>query len=182
MPFVPTLFAMTETYFLQSRRLGFRTWRDEDLPIASELWCNPDVTHFFGVSYDAEGAAARLTRELNLQREHGIQYWPMFLLSDGRHVGCAGLRPYRDGVPELGYHLRPEFWGQGMGLEAAEAVARYGFESLGYEQLFAGHHPDHHISRKILLKIGFQYIGDEVYPVNGMLEPAYLLRKSAFRR
>ena len=50
------------------------------------------------------------------QIEFGMQYWPIFLLAGGRHVGVCGLRPWRieEKIPELGYHLRPEFWRPGF--------------------------------------------------------------------
>jgi hypothetical protein len=43
-----------------------------------------------------------------LVREHRVQYWPVFLLSNAEHVGCAGLRPYKaeQKIYELGFHMR----------------------------------------------------------------------------
>lgn len=168
---------MEERYFLWSARLGFRPWREDDLPLASELWMDPRVTGFFGGPYTRQQAEARLKREIASQRESGIQYWPIFLLADGRHVGVCGLRPWKAGIPELGFHLRPEFWRLGLAFEAATAVIRYGFDRLGAESIFAGHHPQNEPSRSLLLKLGFVYQGVEIYPPSGALEPTYLLHK-----
>ena len=53
----------------------------------------------------------------------GITYWPLFRLSDGEFVGCCGLKPHPDpDTLALGFHLRPDFWGQGYASEAARAV------------------------------------------------------------
>jgi len=168
---------MQARYSLQTTRLGFRPWREDDLPLAMELWTDVRVTGFFGGPYTADQVQSRLAREMADQRDSGMQYWPFFLLEDGRHVGVCGLRPWKPGLPELGFHLRPEFWGLGLAFEAASAVIRYGFDRLGFNQVFAGHHPENLASRKVLLKLGFQYAGEEVYPVSGMLEPTYLLQK-----
>lgn len=162
--------------FLKTPRLGFRAWREEDLPLALDLWTDARVTGFFGGPYSREQVEARLAREMADQRDHGMQYWPIFLLEGSRHAGVCGLRPWKPGIPELGFHLRPEFWGQGLAFEAASAVVQYGFAELRAEAVFAGHHPENLASRKLLLKLGFEYTGDEFYPPSGMLEPTYLLR------
>lgn len=171
---------MEARYFLSSQRLGFRTWREDDLPLALELWTDARVTGFFGGPYSPEQVEARLAREMADQRDHGMQYWPIFLLEDGRHVGVCGLRPWKPGVPELGFHLRPEFWRQGLAFEAASAVIQHGFARLDATALFAGHHRENVASRKLLLKLGFQYAGEEIYLPSGMLEPTYLLRNPDF--
>lgn len=73
-----------------------------------------------------------------------MQYWPIFYLETGNFIGCCGLRPYsrEDGIYELGFHLRPEYWAKGFASEAANAAIDYAFQALNANDLFAGHHPD----------------------------------------
>lgn len=165
---------MDRQYFLETTRMGFRPWREDDLPLALELWTDVRVTGFFGGPYSHQRVVERLAREMADQRELGMQYWPFFLLADNRHVGVCGLRPWKPGVPELGIHLRPEFWRSGLAFEAATAVIRYGFDQLHAKQIFAGHHPENAASGRLLLKLGFEYAGEELYPPSGMIEPTYL--------
>jgi RimJ/RimL family protein N-acetyltransferase len=164
-------------YFLTTPRLGFRTWRDDDLELAVGLWNDPEVTRFIGGPPGAAAVAERLARERATQAAHGVQYWPIFLLADGDHVGCCGLRPYRpdDGVLELGVHIRPRHWRQGLALEAAQAVIRHAFEVLGARGLFAGHHPANRASRELLLRLGFVFTHEELYPPTGLCHPSYRL-------
>ena len=166
-------------YFLRSERLGFRCWEEEDLPLAMELWGDAEVTAFFGGPFSAEAVQARLTLEIAQMKEHGMQYWPVFLLDGDRQVGCAGLRIYdaEGRVFELGFHLHRVFWGQGLAKEAARAVIDYGFNALGADALFAGHHPLNLASRGVLLSLGFTFAGEQLYPPSGMIEPTYLLGK-----
>ncbi|HEY2857712.1 MAG TPA: GNAT family N-acetyltransferase [Terracidiphilus sp.] len=165
-------------YFLTTARLGFRTWEAEDISLATEVWGDPQVTRFLGGPFTSDWIASRLKSEIALQRDHGIQYWPVFLLETGAHVGCCGLRPYQPSVPELGFHLRPEYWGRGLAAEAAGAVIEYAFGALGARAVFAGHLPDNDRSRRALLKAGFEYDGMKVYPPTGLLEPTYLIRNN----
>lgn len=109
-----------------------------------------------------------------------MQYWPMFELSSGAHIGCGGFRPYKpaDHVIELGFHLRPAFWGKGLATEAGETLINYGFDKLRAHAIFAGHHPDNHASKSVLLKLGFEESGAEFYEPTGLYHPSYLLRMS----
>ena len=167
-------------YFLTSTRLGFRSWREQDLPLAMELWGDAEVTAYIGGPFTAEMVRSRLRQEVKQEQETGVQYWPFFLLDGNRHAGCAGLRPYRmeERVYELGIHLRRAYWGQGFAKEAARSVIDYGFGTLGAAALFAGHHPRNEASRRLLLKLGFVYTHEELYTPTGLLHPSYLLRKT----
>ena len=175
---------METGYFLTTQRLGFRCWTEDDLPLAMGLWGDPEVTALMGGPFAPEAVEARLKREIARFMEHGVQYWPIFLLDDGRHAGCAGLQPYCEeaGVYELGYHLRRDAWGGGLAKEAAQAVIDYAFGPLGIESLFAGHHPLNGASRKVLLSLGFVLAGEKLYPPSGMVEPAYRLKKNQDQR
>ncbi len=171
--------AVPEPYFLKSARLGFRCWTRDDLPLARELWGDMEVTRFFGGPFSDEEISERLQREIDRMNVNQFQYWPIHLLSDNEHVGCCGLRPYRleDKIHELGFHLRPKYWGRGLALEAARAAIDYAFETIGAKGLSAGHHPGNANSKKVLEKLGFQYTHDEYFAALGMSIPYYLLAK-----
>jgi RimJ/RimL family protein N-acetyltransferase len=171
-------------YFLTSERLGFRCWKEEDLPLAMAIWGDPKVTALIGGPFTAETVRARMAQEIAEMRDQGIQYWPVFLLDGGRHAGCVGFRPYgkQERVYELGFHFRRIFWGQGLATEAARAVIGYGFGTLGADALFAGHHPFNVASRRVLLKLGFIYAGTELYQPTGLMHPTYRLGKPQSKR
>lgn len=164
-------------YFLRSARLGFRCWSRDDLPLALALWGDHRVTQFIGGPFSPKQIEHRLKKENDSLQKHHFQYWPVFLLSDGQHVGCAGIRPYRpeEEIHELGFHLRPEFWSQGLAEEAARAVMAYAFETLNAKALSAGHHPANASSRHILEKLGFHFSHEEFYAPCGLQIPYYLL-------
>jgi [ribosomal protein S5]-alanine N-acetyltransferase len=166
-----------QAYFLKSARLGFRWWTADDLPLASQLWGDIEVTRFLGGPFSSEEIAKRLEREIARMGAHQFQYWPIHLLSNNEHVGCCGLRPYRleDSIPELGFHLRPKFWGQGLAREAAQAVIDFAFQTTGAKALSAGHHPNNVNSKKVLDKLGFHYSHQEYFPAVQIEIPYYFL-------
>jgi len=78
-------------------------------------------------------------------------------------VGMVGINFGERELPELGYWLGFEHWGQGFGTEAARAVIDYFFEEFAHEQLFAGARVANPMSRNILEKCGFQWTGVELH-------------------
>src|ERR1700730_6636352 len=169
----------TDTYFLKTERLGFRCWSRGDLPAVQELWGDLEVTRFFGGPFSDKEIEQRLEREISLLDAYGFQYWPIYLLADNNHVGCCGLRPYRlkDGMHELGFHLRPKYWGQGLAVEATRGVIDFAFGTIGAKSLSAGHHPQNLASKKVLEKLGFRYMHDEFFATLEMDIPYYQLAR-----
>ena len=170
-----------DPYFLKSERLGFRCWKEQDLQFARELWGDIEVTRYFGGPFPEEEIRQRLECEISRMNTHRFQYWPIHLLSNHDTVGCCGLRPYRleDDIHELGFHLRPKYWGQGLAPEAARAVIAFAFERLGAKGLVAGHHAENVNSKKVLERLGFHYTHDEFFPGLGVNIPRYLLERPA---
>lgn len=169
-------------YFLRSERLGFRRWQQDDLALAIGLWGDPKVTRLIDARGQLSGEAVKqlLDKQIAMEREHGVQYWPIFLLDTSDHVGCCGLRPHDADrrVYELGVHLRPAFWRRGLAEEAASAVIRYAFGRFGAAALFAGHNPNNLASRRLVKKLGFRYTHDEYYPPTGLHHPSYILERA----
>ena len=166
-------------YFLRSPRLGFSIWTHADLPLAFDLWGDPKVTKLTGGPFTAQQVRERLRREIDNHEQHEVQYWPIFLLETGQHIGCCGLQPHKpaERIYELGFQLHVAFWGRGFAREAAEAVVARAFTTLEICALYAGHHPDNHASRGVLQRLGFHYTHDEFYAPTGRIEPCYLLRR-----
>lgn len=166
----------------ESQRLKFRCWRQDDFDLAWRLWGDLRVTARIGGPFSPDQVRDRLQAEIGLQRDLGVQYWPCFLHGDGAFVGCCGLRPHvESGTPELGFHLLPEFWGQGLAGEAARAVIELAFQRFRIPALFAGHHPENLASRRLLLALGFEPEAATLYPPTGLMHPGYRLTAAAVR-
>ena len=170
----------SEQYFLKTNRLGFRQWREDDISNAIGLWGDYEVTKYFDsrgkLSHDE--VQERLSKEIMNQKNHGVQYWPVFLLESDVHVGCCGLRPYdlSQKIYEIGFHIRSNQWRRGYAREAALAVIDYAFNALKAKALFAGHNPENTVSQHLVKQLGFGYTHDEFYPPTGLNHPSYLLK------
>ena len=70
----------------------------------------------------------------------------LMIASDHRHA-------------ELGYWIGVPYWGNGYATEAARAVVKYGFETLGLHRIFASHFANNPASAGVLRKIGMRHEG-----------------------
>lgn len=168
---------MEREFFLKTDRIGFSKWNQGDIELAASLWGNPEVTQYICASgiFRMDDIVNRLNAEILNESAYGIQYWPIFELATTDLIGCCGLRPHKAGAYEIGFHLRPAFWGQGYAKEAAAAIIDDSFSVLKAKKLFAGHHPNNLASQKVLSKLGFSYVRDEFYAPTGLFHPSYEL-------
>lgn len=162
---------------MSTERLRFGIWQTDDTLLAETIWGDPEVTNLTGGPFTVAEVIQRLELEIENWRLHQIQYWPVFRMNGGALAGCCGLRP-RDvaaGIAELGFQFCRDAWGQGFATEAATAVIDRA-RSQGLVALIAGHHPENQASKRTLLRLGFSYTHDELYPPTGMVEPCYELQ------
>lgn len=166
--------------FIQTERIRFSKWSDDDLTFATQLWGDSEVTRFICATgmFTEQAIIERLKTEIQNDNLYHVQYWPLFELSTGKFIGCCGLRPFKseNRCYEIGFHLCKEFWGMGYAWEAANATIAYGFNTLKADKLYAGHHPYNEASKKLLTKLGFQYRGNNFYEPTGLYHPSYELK------
>lgn len=121
---------------IETERLIVRPWRDGDREeyLAN---CNSEaVTAHLGGPASTEEVDAALARLRKSQEERGFCLWVVERKSDGRLLGCCGLKttnlpgtPVEDDI-EIGWRLREDAWGQGYASEAAGAVLAWAWANL----------------------------------------------------
>lgn len=75
-------------------------------------------------------------------------------------IGCIGLSLNRmHHRAELGYWTGMDYWRQGYCTEAAAAVVRHAFETLGLHRVFAHHMSRNPASGRVMQKIGMRHEG-----------------------
>jgi RimJ/RimL family protein N-acetyltransferase len=73
-------------------------------------------------------------------------------------IGGAAITPFPGGF-ELGYWLGKDYWGAGLGTEAARGATDFGFGVLGMRRIDAFVFDGNPASVRLLEKIGFHYVG-----------------------
>ena len=100
---------------------------------------------------------------------YGYSWWTFIERHSGEIVGAgciqnlrrSGSEPDPTCPLEIGWRVRRDRWRQGIGFEAATAMADFAFERLGAPVLCAVCHPDNLASRAVMKKLGMGYRGLE---------------------
>lgn len=145
---------------IESERLTFRKFTIDDLPQLIEHRSDPEVNKYLGGTrlQNPEALAKRLNFYISCYDSHGFGNCAMIWKETGEIIGSAGLQPL-DGTDEIevGYVMIKEYWGRGIGTEAANAWMNYGFTNHGLERIVAVAYTENWPSRHIMEKLGMKY-------------------------
>ena len=156
---------------LDTERLTLRTLEADDAAFYYELVNDPSWLEYIGDKgiRSVEGArAAILEGPCVMQQRQGHSLYVMERKSDGKPLGLCGLIK-RDSLPDvdIGYAIRPAWFGQGYTYEAAVAVARYAREQLGMKRLLGLTNPANINSINLLEKLGLSFVELRMLPPDG---------------
>jgi RimJ/RimL family protein N-acetyltransferase len=138
----------------------------EDFDLLCALHKDPAVMAMIGGVRSDERTRAYLEANLAHWREHGFGVWIFRDAATGAFVGRGGIRHVTlDGRSEVevAYALVRDAWGKGFATEIAAASRDVAFGLLGLRDLVAFTLPEHHASRRVMEKVGFQYERDVIH-------------------
>ena len=142
---------------LATERLIFRDWNVADLEPFHSLCSDLSVMQFVGDgepwSRDRTDQFVLSAREMSLTL--GFCQWPVIHKRCSAVIGFCGFVPASDGA-EIGWRLAKEYWGRGLATEAARAVLKHGFETLGFRRLIATVQSPNLASIRIVEKLGLK--------------------------
>ncbi|HEY4363922.1 MAG TPA: GNAT family N-acetyltransferase [Bryobacteraceae bacterium] len=153
---------------IETARVRLRGWVEEDLEPLVAMCADARVMEFFPSVASREDTEAMLGRIRSHHARYGFGPWAMEV--EGEFAGALGLNWVRYETSftpcvELGYRMRAEFWGRGLATEAGRAALRYGFETLGLEEIVAFTIPANQRSRRVMEKLGLVYSGEFEHPL-----------------
>jgi len=111
--------------------------------------------------YSLAQAQEWLTKVIGLTAEGKAATFAVVLEATGQLIGAIGLATIdpENRCAEMGFWIGMDWWGQGYATEAASAVLRHGFETLGLNRIYAHHMTRNPASGRVLAKIGMQREG-----------------------
>jgi [ribosomal protein S5]-alanine N-acetyltransferase len=146
-----------DMFALETDRLLMRHLTMDDLDALYVLYQDAEVRRYYP---DGIRNYAETKREMNSMiadyGDYGYGLWATIDKASGRFIGRCGLIPWTvDGAleVEVAYLLDKDFWGKGLGFEAAQASMRYGFDVVGLPRIvcmmFAANKGSAAIARKL---------------------------------
>jgi len=142
---------------LETARLRLRLFTHDDLQIMFKLNSDPEVIKYADTPVrDMEEVRERLEQgPLFDYEKYGYGRFAVELKETGKVIGFCGIKylPEID-LPEVGYRYLKEYWGRGIGTEAAKACVEFAREDLKIEKLIALIIPENIASIKVAEKLG----------------------------
>jgi len=139
---------------IPTERLLLRRPHLDDLEAVFEIMSNPAAMRYWSTLPHADRDVTRTWLEKKLARnaEGGHDY---FIEHQGRVIGEVGAGR----LPDFGFMIHPDCWGQGFATEASTAFIRYAFTETPATDLRADVDPRNKASLHVLHKLRFIQTG-----------------------
>ena len=143
---------------LQTERLRLRLFTLADVHIMFELNSDPEIIKYAEATpaRDLQEARQRLEQgPLADYEQYGYGRFAVELKETGKVIGFCGIKylPEID-LPEVGYRYLKEYWGTGIGTEAARVCVDFARDDLKIKKLIALIMPENTGSIKVAEKLG----------------------------
>jgi len=153
-------------FLLQISRLRLRPLQIDDVEMLWPYVTDPEIPLYMSWSaHENKDITKEFLQDCQkkLQKLEGI-CWAIFYQE--KFCGVIGLDHIQKSLQaaivnsaELGYWLGKEFWGQGIIVEAAQAVLQFAFDILGLHKITIRHFVENVRSERVIEKLGFHFVG-----------------------
>ena len=144
---------------LETERLRLRHFTLDDLQIMFELNSDPAIIKYADTPVkDMEETKQRLEQgPLFDYEKYGYGRFAVELKETGKVIGFCGIKylPEID-LPEVGFRYLAEYWGRGIGTEAAKACVEFARDDLRIKKLVALIIPENIASIRLAEKLGMK--------------------------
>jgi RimJ/RimL family protein N-acetyltransferase len=147
------------TIILETERLFLRRLLPDDLDDLFALYRDPEIRRFFPEgTLTYEETKDELEFFLNGHPDHPeLGLWATVCKETHDFIGRCGLLPWTIGQRqevEVAYLLAKEYWGRGLGTEAARGIVRHAVGQLGLSRLVCLVTPGNLASANVARSIG----------------------------
>ena len=171
---------------LTTPRLRLRRFRTADRSAFADMNADPEVMRYMSRRLDRAQSDAFVDRILGHWDADGFGIWAIERLDDGAFLGFAGFSepafqaPFTPAI-EVGWRLARAAWGNGYATEAGAAALRFGFLTLGREEIVSFTAAGNERSRRVMVRLGMTHdVADDFeYP---LVPPEHPIRRQVLYR
>lgn len=167
---------------VETERTRLRPHCLTDFDDIAALWSDPTVLEFISPTPLRRSEAwTRLLRYIGHWSVLPYGYWVIEDKQTGEFLGEVGfadwkreIEPSLEGLPEIGWLIKPSAQGKGLATEAVKAALHWGDSHISAKDIVSIIHQDHQKSINIARKVGFGEPEIAVF----MDSPTLLFRKT----
>ncbi|MGL1893672.1 MAG: GNAT family N-acetyltransferase [Spirochaetaceae bacterium] len=145
---------------LETKRLILRELVKADKEELSHILCDPDSMKYYPEPFNDKNVESWIDWSINNYKKYKHGLWAVILKDRNIFLGDCGITMQEiegELLPEIGYHIKKEFCGNGYATEAAKACIDYGFNNLNYSSIYSYTHHNNIPSQKVAEKIGMNF-------------------------
>lgn len=149
--------------YLETSRLQLRDWKETDLEPFSRINADEKVMTYFPKTLSPEETNVFYPSILSEFEECGFGLYAVEVKENKEFIGFIGFHRATfeaDFTPciEIGWRLKYEAWGKGYATEGATACLQYGFNELGFRDVYSFTADVNKPSKNVMIKIGMSFI------------------------
>lgn len=149
--------------YVETARLQLRDWEEADLAPFSELNADREVMRYFPKTLSGEETAALHETIVSEIKQCGYGLYAVEVKESKEFIGFIGFHEATfaaDFTPciEIGWRLKKAAWGKGYATEGAKACLQYGFDKLGFSDVYSFTAEINTPSRNVMIKAGMDFV------------------------
>jgi len=147
---------------LETPRLRLRSWRMSDAAAYARACNTPLVMLWLGGVQSRRSVKREVGYFAMMEARDGFTFWVIERRADNKLLGFCGLLRITErdcpfsGLVEIGWRVSASQWRKGYAFEAANRVARYGFDELGLAMIVSRVASGNVASRALMKKLGMK--------------------------
>jgi RimJ/RimL family protein N-acetyltransferase len=172
----------------ETDRLSLRRWTRDDGPAMDAIWRERDIWSALrpDIPFDPDAGGEMLDRHVRHWDQHGFGLWAAMERPSEEIVGWVGAShptfiPELSDRVEIGWTLRPPYWGRGIATEGGAAAIDAAFAHLDTDEVISLIHHTNARSIGVAKRLGMGHARDVLHPELGEDLRVYALSRSAWR-
>ncbi|MCT4661385.1 MAG: GNAT family N-acetyltransferase [Tissierellales bacterium] len=157
------------SYIFESERLGFRIWRETDRKIFAAINADKETMKYFPSTMTKDASNDLVDRFKAHMAAKGFGPWAVEIKETGEFIGYIGFSTavfIAEFTPcvEIGWRLDKSQWHNGYATEGAQACLKYGFENLGFDEVYSFTAELNEPSENVMKRLGMSYVCNFDHP------------------
>lgn len=153
--------AVNNKLIFTTERLGFRTWKGQDVELYYHMNQHPQMIAATGGPLTRDQVNTFITLANEHHTRYGYGLWAVTLKTTDEFLGFIGLRCIEEEMPfapavEISWRLGINYWGKGYATEGAQTVLKRGFDIYQLPEIVAYTTPQNTRSLHVINKLGLK--------------------------